>query len=94
MNTHITRKEKELIVTAKAKTEMALEQALNGDIPGAALSAIELDKTMVSEMIAKELLLLHYAAEGAKMGLIALLLFELHVALLRKEKSVKVQNTV
>jgi hypothetical protein len=68
-------------------TEVALEKALNGDIPAAALKSMKLDQKLVSLMVARELLFLHYATGGAKMDLLSCLLFELHAALIEKVKS-------
>jgi hypothetical protein len=84
MYNQVTKKEHGLIDFAGSKTESVLEKAFNGDIPAAALKSMDLDKKMVSGMIAKELLILHYAAAGAKMDLVALLFCELHAAMIGK----------
>jgi hypothetical protein len=87
MNKHVNRREKRLIGSVCADTEFALKKMLSGDIPAATLQYMELDWRIVSDVIAKELLLLHYAAEGAKMSLVSLLLYETHVALIDKAQS-------
>jgi hypothetical protein len=89
MNYSVIRKEREIVHSSSAGTEIALEKALNGDIPAVTLKTMELNRTMVAAMLAKELLVLHYAAEGAKMSLVALMLRELHIGLTKKSSPEK-----
>lgn len=59
-----------------------LARAQMGEIPLAALQNLNLNKEEVAFFLARELLFLHSAAEGAKMHSLAVLFYELHASLI------------
>jgi hypothetical protein len=67
-------------------TSTLLEKAQTGQIPVLALRKFALDQREVSMFLARELLFLHSAAEGAKMRDLAVMLYELHASLVEKVK--------
>jgi hypothetical protein len=67
-------------------TSTLLEKAQTGQIPVMALRKFALDQREVSMFLARELLFLHSAAEGAKMQGLAVMLYELHASLVEKVK--------
>ncbi len=73
-----------------------LAKAQTGEIPLALLRKSNLDRKDIALFLARELLFLHSAAEGARMNSLALLFYELHTSLIhtatttvRSEKSNK-----
>lgn len=70
-------------------TSTLLEMAKMGNIPVEALSKMKLNQTEVSQFLARELLIWHSAAEGAKMQLLSTLFYELHISLLESAKTSK-----
>jgi hypothetical protein len=71
---------------AEYLTSELLIKAQTGEIPAAALGKFDLDVVEVNLFLARELLFLHSAAEGAKMHNLSQLLYELHLNLLKKSK--------
>jgi hypothetical protein len=69
-----------------SETCSILVKAQNGEIPVAALQKFDLDSKDVSQFLARELVFLHSAAEGAKMHTLAVLFYELHSSLLETTK--------
>jgi hypothetical protein len=70
--------------SSETTTENVLTKAFNGDIPAIALEKLDLDRHVVSVTIGRELHLLHSAAIGAKMHFLALLLYQVHAALIQR----------